>query len=203
MSELFIRNVPHITQILAASCVGIAGCGGIGSNAAVSLVRAGVGSLILADCDLIEASNLNRQQFFQDDIGQSKVQTLRDLLLKINPDVRIEAHHIKLTPQTAPQIFAQADALIEAFDRAEAKHWLIQSWCRKFPNRLIAVGSGLSGLGPTEDLRIARSANLVVCGDQYSDMSQGLCATRVAIVANMQTHEVIRWLLTNRHSQPM
>ncbi len=82
-SSLFQRNVPGSTEILNASCVGIAGCGGLGSNAAVALTRAGVGRLILADLDIVELSNLNRQYFFQDDVGQFKAEALAEHLKAI------------------------------------------------------------------------------------------------------------------------
>ena len=72
----------------AASTVAVAGCGGLGSNAAVALVRAGVGRLILVDHDVVEASNLNRQHFFLGDIGRRKVEALADHLRADQPGGR-------------------------------------------------------------------------------------------------------------------
>ena len=88
--KLFERNVPGTLEILQKSTVGIAGCGGLGSNAAVSLVRAGIGKLILADHDVVEESNLNRQYYFQSDIGKKKVEALTYHLKAINPEIKLE-----------------------------------------------------------------------------------------------------------------
>ena len=197
MSDIFARNVPGTTKILHSACIGIAGCGGLGSNAAVALIRAGVGRLILADCDVVEESNLNRQYYFQSDIGRRKVDVLAEHLLAINPDVQLESHHIELNPENVPQIFADADLLIEAFDEADKKKWLIESWCAAYPHKHIVCGNGLSGFGRTEDLRITRCGKIHFCGDCRTDMSIGLCSARVAIVANMQANVAIE-ILVNR-----
>ena len=192
--EIFSRNVPGTTEILQKATVAIAGCGGLGSNAAVSLVRAGVGCLILADFDVVEVSNLNRQYFFQSDIGKPKVEALAGHLRNINPQVQLVLHKVELTPELISNIFAEADLLIEAFDKAENKHWLIESWCTAFPKRPIIVGSGLSGCGSTETLKVHKSGNIYFCGDETTDMSLGLCAPRVAIVANMQANIAVELL---------
>jgi sulfur carrier protein ThiS adenylyltransferase len=199
MTELgiFARNVPGSTEILRASTVAVAGCGGLGSNAAVALVRAGMGSLILVDHDVVEASNLNRQYFFLGDIGRSKVDALADHLRAINPDIQLGLHEQTLTADDVPRLFARADLLIEALDHASAKRWLIESWCRAFPTRKIICASGVSGLGRTEALAVRRAGNIILCGDEESDLSQGLCAARVATVANMQANLAIETLVSD------
>jgi len=197
-SEIFARNVPGSTQILGGSTVAVAGCGGLGSNAAVALVRAGVGSLILVDHDVVEASNLNRQHFFQFDIGRGKPDALADHLRAINPEVRLELWRLMLTPHDVPRLFAGADLLIEAFDGADAKRWLIEVWCRCFPGRKVICGSGVSGLGNSEAIAVRRSGNIILCGDEASDPSQGLCAARVGIVANLEANLAIEVLTTEK-----
>ena len=147
--KLFERNVPGTLEILQKSAVGIAGCGGLGSNAAVSLVRAGIGKLILADHDVVEESNLNRQYYFQPDIGKKKVEALTYHLKAINPEIKLETIDNQISASDVSQIFKDADILIEAFDRAESKAWLIESWCMAFPKRPIVCASGLSGVGNT------------------------------------------------------
>lgn len=193
--DIFARNVPGSTEILRAATVGVAGCGGLGSNAAVALVRAGVGHLILADHDVVEASNLNRQYFFQADIGRRKVEALADHLRAINPDVGLDLQTQTLTPVAVATLFAGADVLIEAFDRAESKQWLIEAWCKAFPQRPIVAASGLSGLGNSEAIKLRRAGQLILVGDETTDMSQGLCAARVALVANMQANVAIEVLV--------
>ena len=196
--EIFARNVPGSTEILRASTVAVAGCGGLGSNAAVSLTRAGVGHLILADFDVVEASNLNRQHYFQADIGKNKVDALAAHLRAINPDVRLALVKAKLRPDNTAALLDGAAVLIEAFDRAEEKLWLIETWCHTFPKRKVICGSGLSGIGKTEALAVRRAGNVILAGDETSDMSQGLCAPRVAIVANMQANLAIEVLLAEK-----
>ncbi len=63
------RHTPGVHTKLKAATVGIAGLGGLGSSIAVALARVGVGKLIVADFDVVEPSNLNRQQYFVDQIG--------------------------------------------------------------------------------------------------------------------------------------
>ena len=95
------------------------------------------------------------------------------------------------------QIFKTTDILIEAFDRAEEKAWLIESWCAAFPNRPIVCASGLSGIGNTESLKVKNAGNIYIVGDGETDMSIGLCSARVAIAANMQANIVIELLVKN------
>ncbi|MBN2359953.1 MAG: sulfur carrier protein ThiS adenylyltransferase ThiF [Deltaproteobacteria bacterium] len=193
--NIFGRNAPGSTAILSEATVAVAGCGGLGSNAAVALVRAGVGTLILVDPDVVEASNLNRQHFFQADIGRPKVEALADHLWAINPDLQLELHRLTLTRELVPTVFAAADLLIEAFDRAESKQWLIEAWCRAFPQKTIVCASGVSGLGNSEAIKVRRAGKLVLCGDERSEPSEGLCSARVAVVANLQANCAIEELI--------
>ncbi len=196
--DIFSRNVPGTTEILQKSCIGIAGCGGLGSNAAASLVRAGIGSLILVDFDRVEKSNLNRQFFFQSDIGKKKVEALSLHLKAINPEVKLISHTCEITPGNVAELFGSADLLIEAFDRAERKKWLIESWCRSFPGKPVVCGNGLSGIGKFDELKVTKIGNIYFCGDGKSNMTMGLCSARVAIVSNMEANTAIE-ILINKH----
>lgn len=195
VENLFTQNVPGMTEVLAKSCVGIAGCGGLGSNAATALVRSGIGRLIIADMDIVEHSNLNRQLFTLKDIGKYKASALADYLNTINPNARIDTHVKELTPQDIPVLFHEADVLIEALDRAERKLWIITSWTRHFPSKPLVCGNGIAGYGSTETLKVTQTGNIYFCGDLSSDMDIGLCAARVAIVANMQANVTIELLM--------
>jgi len=195
MPTLFERNVPGTTERLKKATVGVAGCGGLGSNAAVALVRAGVGHLILVDHDVVELSNLNRQYYFQSDVGKKKVEALAVHLRSIDPEVDLEIHHKELSPEDIPILFKPAELLIEAFDRADRKQWLIESWCNAFKEKPIIVGSGLSGIGGTRSVTVQSAGCIYFCGDGETDMSLGLCASRVAMTANMQANVAISLLL--------
>ena len=195
IEELFIRNVPGMRDKLRKSRVGIAGCGGLGSNIAMSLVRAGIGELIIADFDQVEPSNLTRQYFFLEDIGKMKTDALRDILLRINPEVVIRTIKEELTPSNLSDLFSGVDVMVEAFDLADRKYWLIDNWSRYHKDIPLVCGSGVAGFGRNNELKTVRIGNLYVCGDQRSDMKDGLCAARVALVASMQANSVIEILM--------
>lgn len=194
---IFERNIPGTAEKLSKFTVGIAGCGGLGSNIAVSLVRCGVRKLIVADMDRVEASNLNRQHFFLDDLGKPKVSALEDHLKRINPDIEVTKIDKKLTPEDIKTDFKDADILFEAFDDASSKLWLIESWADAFSKRPVICGSGMAGLGEFSNIHVRSSGMLFVCGDEKSDMSMGLMAPKVSIVANLQAMTGIKILLDN------
>ena len=196
IEKIFERNVPGTRDILSRLTVAVAGCGGLGSNAAVALARAGIGKLVITDPDVVELSNLNRQYYFLDDVGKRKTDALTSHLLNINPGLNVESHFIELTKENVCMLFKEADLLIEAFDKAESKAWLIETWCIHFPDKPVVCGSGLSGYGNTTTLTVQRSGNIVMCGDFETDMSMGLTSSRVAIAANMQANEAIEILVS-------
>jgi len=195
--ELFAKHDPEILPILRAGVVGIAGAGGLGSTAALSLARAGIGKLIIADSDRIEITNLNRQQYVWSQIGTIKVEALVANLKKANPFSTYVGVHRKITKTNAAEIFAEADVLIEAFDRAGQKQMLIETWIAHFPGRPIIAASGLSGFGKNRTIRQRRIGNLYICGDEDSEPRPGISpmAPRVGVVANMQANLAIELLI--------
>ena len=195
MNEIFSKNVSGMTEVLSKATIGIAGCGGLGSNIAVSLVRAGIGNLIIADFDIVELSNLNRQYYFLEDVGKKKVYALRDKLLKINPDCMIKTIDKKLERNDIPLLFKDADIMMEAFDKAKAKQWLIEEWSIQFLDRPVISGNGLGGYGKLEKLKVKKMGSLYFCGDGESSEKEGLCSARVSIVANMQSSLAIELLM--------
>lgn len=200
--QFFSKHDPKILSILRNSAVGIAGAGGLGSNVAFSLARAGIGTLIIADFDKIEPSNLNRHQYFIEQIGRSKVEALLENLRKINPFSKYEIHNLKINDDNISEIFADAQILVEAFDKAEMKKMLIESWISQFPKRPIIVASGLAGFGKNEKLHTRKIGSLYICGDEDTEIEEGISpmAPRVGIVANMQANLVLELLLKTENS---
>jgi sulfur carrier protein ThiS adenylyltransferase len=198
--EYFARRDCAVLEALRRSTVGIAGAGGLGSNVAVSLARAGVGRLVIADFDTIEPSNLNRQQYTIDQVGRVKVEALKENLLRINPFSVYEIHNVRITRKNAADVFRSVDVLVEAFDRAEAKEMLIETCLRRYPGRPIVAASGLAGYGKNRALHTRRLGNLFVCGDEDSQSPKGISpmAPRVGIVANMQANLVVELLVKMR-----
>jgi len=198
-SDFFSAHDSRIIPILQNAVIGIAGAGGLGSNIAVSLTRSGIGKLVVADFDKIEPSNLNRQQFFEDQIGMPKVIALLENLNKVSPFTKYQVHEIKLNPENIPLIYKNVDIMVEAFDKAEMKTMLIETWLAKFPNKPIIAASGITGWGKNELLHTRKIDNLYICGDEETDLQAGISpmAPRVAIVANMQANLVLEILLKN------
>jgi sulfur carrier protein ThiS adenylyltransferase len=203
--EFFARRDRAVLAVLRQSSVGIAGAGGLGSNVAVALARAGVGRLVIADCDLVQPSNLNRQQYFVDQVGERKVAALRENLLAINPYSLYEVHDVRINRRNATKIFGRVDVLVEAFDRAEAKEMLIETSLARFPGRPIVAASGLAGYGGNRKLHTRKLGNLYICGDEESQPSRGISpmAPRVALVAALQANLVVELLvkMRGRHVQ--
>jgi sulfur carrier protein ThiS adenylyltransferase len=201
---LTARHTPGVHEAVKGATIGIAGVGGLGSAIAVALARTGIGHLIIADFDIIEPSNLNRQQYFIDQIGLPKVYALRDTLTRINPHVRVTACHLRLTPENIPDIFGRAPVLVEAFDVAEQKVMLIETFAASFPDRAIVTGSGMAGYGPANTVLTQQVANnLYLCGDATTAAAPGtgLMAPRVGVAAHHQANAVLRLLLGENPAQ--
>ncbi|MCF6365631.1 MAG: sulfur carrier protein ThiS adenylyltransferase ThiF [Bacteroidales bacterium] len=187
----------EIKHTLKYKIVGIAGAGGLGSNCAVALARSGIGKLIIADFDVVSESNLNRQYYFYNQIGQIKVYALKDNLECINPDVKVNIHNIKIDKDNFNCIFSECDIIVEAFDKAEEKEMLIETILTKFPDKPIISGLGMAGYGNNDSLHSRKIDNLYICGDEKTEISEDNppLAPRVGIVANMQANIVLDILL--------
>lgn len=190
-------NFPKIKAKLKKNTVSIAGCGGLGSNIAVALARVGIGKLIIADFDKIEESNLNRQYFFIDQIGECKASALKNNISRINPDVIVNEHVVNLTPEEIKELFTDCDVIVEAFDKAEMKEMIAETVLTEFPTKPLVCGVGLAGWGGNELIKVERHDNLYIVGDHISETSEDdpPIAPRVGIVANMMANVVLELLL--------
>ena len=186
---------PAQRACLAAARVGIAGCGGLGSNVAAMLVRSGVGTLVLADDDAVEPSNLNRQLFWPAHVGTLKVEALAEQLALLAPGVQLIRVPQRLTPHNIATVFAGCTVVVEALDKAEAK-----AMCYTALRQSTAFYVGASGLGgwggpPLEVRRLGSRA--VMVGD-FTTPAEGATppmAPRVTWAAAMQADAVINYLL--------
>lgn len=188
----------ELRQKLSKFRVGIAGAGGLGSNCAQALARCGVGTIVIADFDVVEEKNLNRQFFFRDQIGIKKVDALKTTLGRIGSGSEIIAHCITLNPGNIPEVFNGCDVVVEAFDSAEMKMMLIETITRKMPAIPVVAGSGLAGLGSNDTIKSRKvDDNLYIIGDESMEVSDENppLAPRVGIVACMQANIVLELLL--------
>lgn len=197
--RLFAKHDPALLPFFRSATVGIAGAGGLGSNVATCLVRAGIGRLIIADEDRVEPSNLNRQQFFSDQIGLPKVEALRDNLTRISVLTECECHFVRLTPENLVPLFQEASILVEALDTLEGKIAITSVWTATFPERPLILGNGLGGVGGNNAMRTeCLFEQVYTCGDGTSDVAQfPPLAPKVMLVAAMQANLVLELLTCN------
>ena len=182
--------------ILERAKVGVAGLGGLGSNVLSHLIRSGVTHFVAADFDVVSQSNLNRQFYFADQIGQKKTSALAENLRKIRPDIELRFHDLRLTEQNIPEIFKGCDVVVEAFDKADAKTMLISALAKT--DIPVVAASGLAGFGRSNDIQVRKiGSRLYLIGDLSSGISAELApaSPRVGIAAAMQANTVISILL--------
>lgn len=191
------EKTEKIKKKLKGSCIGIAGLGGLGSNAAVALARAGIGRLILIDFDVIEESNLTRQYYFLDQIGEPKTIALQDNIKKINPEVIINSYNEKLEKGSMEKRFNDCDVVIEALDSAETKTAFIEEILTKLPDKPIVAASGVAGYGHSDRITTKRLGKFYMCYDEQALSSDDdiLMAPRVAIMANWEANLAIEIIL--------
>ncbi|MDD2490910.1 MAG: sulfur carrier protein ThiS adenylyltransferase ThiF [Bacteroidales bacterium] len=187
----------QIRAFLSQKTIGIAGAGGLGSNCAESLLRCGAGKLIVADYDRVSDSNLNRQFYFHDQIGEKKIEALRDNLLRINPFASLQMHFAKVSPENIALLYSTCDVVVEAFDEASEKLMFIEEMSLQLPLIPVVAASGLAGWGDIEKIRSIKSGNLIICGDGESEVSEDnpTLAPKVRIVSNIQADAVLEILL--------
>lgn len=162
---------PQQLAIIQSKKIGIGGAGGLGSNCAMMLVRSGFKHLEIIDKDVIDASNLNRQQYFMKEIGLSKVAITQQRLLDINPDLNINVHHGEWTETIGNQFFKNADFIVEAFDNVDWKFRFAQFYAQRFP--VVVSGVGMAGLTTKQPLSVKKIGNLYICGDRSTNAHEG------------------------------
>ena len=191
------QKIEIIKKKLQRSIVGIAGLGGLGSNAAVSLARVGVGRLILVDFDIVEKTNLNRQYYFLNQLGIKKTDAIKENIARIRPDVIVETHNLKLKKGKMTPLFKNADVVIEALDNAETKTVFIEEIMLKYPDKPIVGASGVAGYGNSERIRTIKSGNLYMCYDEDAKSSDEdiLTAPKVCLMANWEANIALEIIL--------
>jgi sulfur carrier protein ThiS adenylyltransferase len=162
---------PQQLSLIQSKKVGIGGAGGLGSNCAMVLVRSGFKNLEIIDQDVIDPSNLNRQQYFTNEVGLPKVKITKKRLLDINPNANILIHQTKWHEGNADNFFNGFDFIVEAFDVADFKHRFVQYYATRFP--VIVSGVGMAGLSEKKPMTVKKIGNIYICGDRSTDSAQG------------------------------
>ena len=194
------RHGKELQQAFSSATVAICGLGGLGSNIAISLARAGLGKLILIDFDRVDITNLHRQQYKAEQIGMYKTVALAENLKEIAPYIELEAHTERITEENAVTLLKDADIICEAFDDAECKAMLTDTVLSELPDKYLVAASGMAGMGTTNSIKTRKvTSKFYLCGDEESDVADGigLVSSRVMVCAAHQAHTVLRILANN------
>ena len=177
--------------------VAICGLGGLGSRVVELLVRAGVGHLRLVDDDRVEATNLNRQLYFMDQLGQYKAEALVASLRRITPYAELVPRILRLTAENIPQELAGYDLIVEAFDGPREKALLCNTVRECFPQAVLVAASGMAGFSSGNRVRVRKlSPHFYLCGDRTADIrdGDGLYGARVNLCAAQEALTVLQLL---------
>ncbi len=195
---LVSRHTPGVHKRVKNAKVAIAGLGGLGSNIAIMLARIGVGYLKLIDFDVVEPSNLNRQQYFIHQLGMKKTEAIKMILKDVNPFIKVEVVDCYVKAEDVSSLFENVDIVVEAFDAAENKAMLINEVLSTFPDKYMVAASGLAGYYSNNTIQTKRITDkFYLVGDDTSEAKpgSGLMAPRATLAASHQANTVLRIIM--------
>lgn len=200
---------PEGQQRIMDGSVLIVGAGGLGSPVALYLAAAGVGHIGIADADSVTISNLQRQVIHTtDDIGRDKVESAREKMQAINPDIKVDTYTAFIGQDNAADIFAGYDFIVDATDNFSAK-FLISDVCVaigkpfSYGGVLRFGGQTMTHLPGTACLRCIYGAE-PPAGTVPRNEEAGVLGSVVGMLGTIQATEVLKFLtgagslLTNR-----
>lgn len=197
---LLERYTPDMYERLSGAAAAVAGLGGLGSQVAVMLARAGVGRLLLVDFDRVELTNLNRQAYGLSHLGMWKTQAMQQILKEINPWLELETKNCYVDQQNAAVLFGEYPIVCEAFDDFRNKAMLVNTLLEQTEDTIIVSGSGMAGYGSGNEIQTKRAMNrLYLCGDGKTELDPDTCliSSRVTICSAHQANMIIRLILGN------
>lgn len=188
---------PEQSSLLQAAQVAIFGLGGLGSNVAMWLARLGVGHLLLYDFDRVELSNLNRQYYFVEDVGEYKAVALLKHLRAVNPYGDYQSRVVRLTQDNLAELVDTAPIVCEALDKPEAKALLVNGVLESFPDKFLVAASGLAGFSTSDSMQVRQiTPHFYLCGDGSSSfLDLPLCGARVGLCAAQEALTIARIIL--------
>ena len=145
----------------------------------------------------MDITNLHRQQYKAEQIGEYKTEALAANLLEISPYTEVKGVTEKVTEDNFLELLEGADIVCEAFDNAEAKAMLVNGVLQKLPECYLVAASGMAGMGSPNRIETRRITDrFYLCGDGVSDVEEtmGLVAPRVMLCAAHQAQTVLRIL---------
>lgn len=192
------HHTKQVQEKLTKAKVAICGLGGLGSNIAIALARTGIGHIHLIDFDVVDLSNLNRQQYAIDHLGEEKAKALCTILKGFAPYSHIFYDCIKVTSENAKKLLEEENIICEAFDVPEQKAMLTNIVLSSMPDKILVGGSGMAGYASANLIQTKKVTDrYYLCGDCISDAKEtcGLLAPRVMLCAAHQATMVLRLIL--------
>nr|WP_295672654.1 molybdopterin-synthase adenylyltransferase MoeB [Sphingomonas sp.] len=184
---------------LKAARVVVVGAGGIGSPAIQYIAAAGIGRLILIDDDAVDLSNLQRQTIFgTDDIGQPKVAAAAIAVSRLNPNVVVEMHAVRIGPDNAADLIAGADVVLDGCDNFTTR-LVVTDAClaARIPLVSAAVGQFEGQLGVFRGWEADKPCYRCFVGNdpdrpEASCADQGVLGAMTGLLGSLAALEVIR-----------
>lgn len=198
------RHSNFVIDKLKNARVAVLGLGGLGSNTAMNLARSGVGYIKLIDFDIVDPSNINRQNYFLDQIAMNKSDATLANLKRVNPYIKLEALKVYLDKSNYDKYLDDVDIIVEAFDnpvcKADLTRHFIENYKTSFNDKYLITSSGMAGFYKSNIIKTKLlRERLYICGDFKNSAREfeGLMAPRVSIVSGHQSNCVIRILMQN------
>jgi sulfur carrier protein ThiS adenylyltransferase len=182
---------------IEAAKIGLAGAGGLGSNCALNLVRAGFRQLTIIDFDVVTPANLDRQFYFLAQVGRPKVEALRENLLRVNPELELNLSTERIEKANIAQLFKECKIVAECLDKAEYKSMLVAELLPL--GKFIISVSGVGGIGNSDEIKVHRIRdNLIMIGDLKSDIcKKPPISPRVNVTAAKQADIILDYVLNS------
>ncbi len=179
---------------LKQAAIFIAGAGGLGSPIALYLAAAGIGKIIIADNDLVELSNLNRQIIHSTpDIGEKKSESARQKMEAMNPGISIEAHHTTIDSENISNLIKDADGIVDAMDNFETRYILNEA---AFEKGIPLFHGGIHGFSGQATTIIPGRTACLRCIFPHAPPKETfpVLGTTAGFIGVVQANEVIKYL---------
>ena len=203
--QIILKNIGILGQKkILSSNVLIVGVGGLGSPAAEFLTRSGIGKLGIIDYDKVSLSNLHRQSLYETShVGKSKVQVIKKILNRINPNTKVQTYNLKLNNNNFKKIIKKYDYIVDGSDNFKTK-FLLNDFCLKYRKFLVTGAiSKFDGHIFTFDFK-NKKLPCLRCFYQESEPTddllncetEGILGTVASIVGTIQANEILKKILS-------
>ena len=202
--QIILKDIGILGQKkIIQSKVLIIGMGGLGCPVAEFLARAGVGCLGIIDFDDVDLSNIHRQSLYDiDDLKKSKVYAAKKKLKKINSNVKINCHKIRLNENNYSKIIKKYDHVVDGSDNFKTK-FLVNDFC-KISKKFLVTGaiSKFDGHIFTFDFKKKRTPCIrsffqekEISDDIFNCEYDGVLGTVAGIIGTIQANEILKKIL--------